>query len=577
MSMASSDRPLGDAARWISARARNALRRPVPILVGGGLVFAGVIAAFFVLPLQLNRVARSIAPRPEERPDTVAIAAELARAVTALSAAEAELTRARLAALRPPPLTLQDTLSPTAVARRDSLSRLAATLRPLIERAETAPLPASFRAIAEHPAMQSLTRARALVDSLTEVERQREVFGAAGGVDPIYVALTSRTTALGRSIHALAGEQLASIDSAIRSLRPPPPPAAPERPTVDTLSFLERRAIASVSVDSARARLERARATNRRLDLRAEQARRLATTGTPIAAVAGAALVLGLAAGYALALMLELHRPRVADAREVERLTGVRVLGIVVPHAPPPDRLRRRADQVAPPLILTTDETYRRLYLHLSASAATIPLVTFTGEDPAISGVVGANVAAMAVLDARSTLLVEADLDHTTLSGVLGVPVAPGLAEILSGAVDWAEAVVPVTIGRDRTIFVVPSGGGGAPALTDELRRTLRDDLERMARRYDMVIVVSSHPPTAHVGIDLLPVPDVVYCAEVGRASLAHLMRAVRELQETGARVRGIVLWNREVPDLPSRAELTGSRAHERRIPAEPPRATHAG
>lgn len=552
------ERTLGDATRWIAARGRNALRRPTPILTAGSIVFVATIAAFLVVPYQVNRNARAITPRPEERPDTLALLAVVTRAERGLADARTTLNaaRARAIAAAAAPITT-DTLSTEARLRRDSLGAVAASLASPIDRAETAPLPASFRALAEHPAVSGDRRVRALTDSLTEVERQREVFGAAGGVDPIYVALTSRATALGRAILEVAQERLDSIRADIAAIQPPAPPPTTSRPTVDTMAFAQQLATVASALDSARAELRRGRERHAELDARAEEVRRRAIVGTSPAAVLIAAVILALAAGYGLALAIELRRPRVADAREVERLTGVRVLGVVRPHAPPPERLRRRADQLAPPLILTTDETYRRLYLYLSASSAAMPLVTFTGEDPAITGVVGANVAAMASFDARSTLLVDADLDHCTLAAVLRVPIAPGLAEILRGQVDWAEAVVPTTVGRDRAMFVVPSGGGDPPALTDELRRRLRDDLERMARRYDVVVVVASHSATAHVGLDLLPVPDVVYCAEVGHTPLARLMRAVREMQEAGARVRGIVLWDLDVPELPTRHEVT--------------------
>lgn len=529
----------------------------MPILVAGSIVFVATIVAFLIVPFQLNRNARAIAPRPDERPDTMALMSVLAQAERVEQDARTALVtirqRAIEAAVAP---VVSDTLATDARLRRDSLTAIAASLRQPIERAESAPLPASFRALSEHPAIRSDRRVQALADSLAEVERQREVFGAAGGVDPIYVALTSRAAALGRAILSVAEERLASLQGEIASITPEERAPDTPKPVIDTTRFAQRHADAVRALDAARTGLEDARARHIELDARAEQARQLAIVGTPPAAVLVAAVILALVAGYTLALIVELRQPRVADAREVERLTGVRVLGVVRPHEPPPERVRRQADRNAPPLILMTDETYRRLYLYLSASTTASPLVTFTGEDPAITGVVGANVAAMAAFDARSTLLVDADLDRCTLAGVLRVPVAPGLAEILRGQVDWAEAVVPTTVGRDRAMFIVPSGGGDPPPLTDELRRGLRDDLERMARRYDVVVVVTSHPPTAHVGLDLLPVPDVVYCAEVGQTSLARLMGAVREMQEAGARVRGIVLWDLDVPELPSRNEV---------------------
>lgn len=550
---------MSDSARWLTSRARNAMRRPAPILALGGIVFVGIITAFLIVPYQRDRTARSLAPRPEERPDTVSLRAALARADTAVASAEAALETAREEMLRPaPPPVVVDTLPPRLVARRDSLAAVARTLSRSIERVETAPLPASFRALGELPSVSRDPRARILLDSLEDVEREREVFGAAGGVDPIYVALTSRATALGRAIRAVAEDRLRAVRGELEALRPPPPPQPPPRVSIDTMPLLERRARVVAVHDSALAALTAGRERNLELDRRAAEAQRLASVGAPAVAILVAATVLALATGFALALALEFRRPHVADAREVERLSGVRVLGVIRPHAPPPHRARRRADLLAPPLIVPTDETYRRLHLHLSAAG--VPLVLLTGPEPTITGIIGANIAAMAAYEARIVLLVDADLEHCTLAGVFRGAPAPGLAEILAGRAQWAEAAVATTIGRDRAMFVI-SSGDDAPPLTDELRRTLREGLERMARRYDVVVVVTSHPPGVHVGMELLPIPDVVYCAEVGRTPLANVMRAVREMQETGAHVRGIVLWEMEIPELPSREQLSWMRS----------------
>ena len=59
-------------------------------------------------------------------------------------------------------------------------------------RADNAPLLGSFRALAEAPQMRGDPRVKQLLDSLVEIERERESFNAVGGVDPVFVALTAR-------------------------------------------------------------------------------------------------------------------------------------------------------------------------------------------------------------------------------------------------------------------------------------------------------------------------------------------------------------------------------------------------
>ena len=63
----------------------------------------------------------------------------------------------------------------------------------------------------------------------------------------------------------------------------------------------------------------------------------------------GAALVLGLVVGFSVALIREMIRPRVGNAREAERLTGAPVLARIDAREELSAELnRRRADRVHP-------------------------------------------------------------------------------------------------------------------------------------------------------------------------------------------------------------------------------------
>jgi hypothetical protein len=142
--------------------------------------------------------------------------------------------------------------------------------------------------------------------------------------------------------------------------------------------------------------LVQARATNERIDRQSEKARDLANVGAPPLAMLGAALVLALTLGFAVSLAQELRSPHVADPREAEQVTGARVLTVIRPGEVMAERTRRQADEEAPPLIDIVSENYRRLYLHLAATEANVPMVTVTGYDAAVVGTVAANLAATA-------------------------------------------------------------------------------------------------------------------------------------------------------------------------------------
>jgi hypothetical protein len=119
---------------------------------------------------------------------------------------------------------------------------------------------------------------------------------------------------------------------------------------------------------------------------REAQARALASIGVPPLALLAAAVVLGAAVAFSAALAVESMQPRVADAREAERVGDARVLATIRQGAPVAERGRRRSDVEAPPLIEIGSESYRLLYLNFAATGAATPLLTLTGRRPARGG-----------------------------------------------------------------------------------------------------------------------------------------------------------------------------------------------
>ena len=546
--------------KWVAARAQNALRRTGLLAVVAAATFLLALVALVLIPRQARRAATIVAPQPAERPDTLAIIARTTAARDRLAASEAALAaaRQRLEAPPPPPPP-RDTLPPELIARRDSLQALIRSIDVLLERVQSAPLPASYRALGEAPVLRGEVVVQSLLDSLTVVEREREAFGAAAGVDPIFVALTSRAIAIGRSIQEIAEDRRATLRQEASVLAPPPPPPPPPRPVrVDTMPNVFARDSAVAALEVALVDLARAREVNAALDDRAAQARELASIGAPPLARLAAAMVLGMFVSFAFALAVEVRRPRVADEREVERVTGARVLATIRPTAPGPERTRRRADLEAPPLLDLAGGAYRMLYLHLAASGASLPFVTITGEDPETTAVVAANVAAAAAADARSALIIDADLNSALLSRVLQVRRSPGIGEIVTGTRSWAEAITTKIVGRANAIDVV-TAGSGASEVPVRLAATLRHDLRRLTRRYDLVVLLADVDHAAGGERSILPAPDVVHVARTGRSSLFGLAADVKAMRAAGTRVRGIVMWDAEPPAMP----VSGDAEHE--------------
>jgi Mrp family chromosome partitioning ATPase len=309
------------------------------------------------------------------------------------------------------------------------------------------------------------------------------------------------------------------------------------------------------------------RAINERIDSEQEHARDLANVGAPPLAMLAAALVLALTVGFGASLFIELKRPTIADAREAEQVTGVRVLSVIELAEVVAERSRRQADVVAPPLIDVVSESYRRLYLHLAATEANVPIVTVAGDDAAIVATVAANIAAAAAYEARSTLLVDVDPTTSTIASILRISSNPGLAGIVSGAADWPESIVQVTIGRDRVLDLLPSGTRRAGAPDASVAQRIRGDFARMERRYDLIVIAA---PTAYVQrgrTSIIPAPDVVLCARVAYTKIARLKEEVETLRDMNLRIHGLVLWNDDLPVIeahdehgdPGRASGSGS------------------
>lgn len=538
---------------WLGRRARNAVRRTALLGVAGGLVFVGMLVTLIVIPHRARRAAAAIMPRPGERPDTARLTAADAAAVAQLARTEASLARTRERAARralpPPPDTV-----PTAVRlRRDSLQASIAQLTTLLERAEAAPLFASYRALGASPELRSDPRVTALLDSLAEIERQRDAFGATGGVDPLFVALTSRAGALGRALQQIGATQRATMREEVERLRPPARPVV-ILPPIDTLSVASARDSARDVVARTRTALASARERNRQLDARQQRAREISAIAASPPAMLAASLIFGLAAGFAIALIAELRSPRVADAREIERLVSLPVIARVGPAERVPERSRRRSDREVAPVIDQATDTYRQLYLSLADAATNLPVVAITGEEPSVVATMSVNLAVAAAHQARHALVIDADVTVHSVSAALHIAPAPGATESLTGEVEWPEVIVHAVVGRDRTIDVIPAGRRRGH---DEVAaRTLREAVAHLARRYDTVVV--SAPWLREVPLEqtVSASPRIVIVARTGRTTAVGLKRLVAAIHEAGGSVRGVVAWEAPDPAIPFLSEV---------------------
>ena len=532
-------------AAWVAARARNTLRHPVRLAVICGTVFTFALVLLVLAPSDARRASQQIAPLSIRWRDTLPFLRVVDSTNRRLAVAESTLAVRRALAARPAFVPRPDTLSTITAARRDSLSARSAELARLLERVENSPLPQSYRALGETPSLRGDPQVRVLLDSLAEVEQEREEFGAGGGVDPIFVALTARATAIGRSIRAVAERQQSALRDSIAQLRPPAT-VVPVVVAVDTSGPLRRRDVAQLARDSAVEALASVRRDNENTDRELRDARARANVLAPPIAILTASLVLGAMVGFAIALLIELAQPRVSDLQEAERVTGARVLAVVRPRVIPPERTRRKADLRLPPLIDPTSDAYRLLASHTSVAGSTRAIVTVAGDVPAVTAAIAANIAAVSANDMRSTMLIDADLEKRPLTSVLRLPPSDGVTAVLSSGADLSAVAIQTPVGRDRWLDAVPAGSQPRGPITNREAQKLVQAVVRSARHYELTLVAAPFERAPDVRV----APPVLVCAHIAHSHVSTLRGAVAALRDRGAQVIGVVLWSSEAPDL---------------------------
>jgi Mrp family chromosome partitioning ATPase len=455
------------------------------------------------------------------------------------------------------------------IARRDSLTSTLLALDPLIRRAASVPLPSAYRALAASPVIRNDPRVEMLLDSLAAVEQERELFGAQGGADPVFVALTSRLNEFGRSIQAIAEERRNAARRELRLLAPPAPPPTPALvATADTMPRIAARAAALATFDSTRRALEDARRRASTYARREAQAQELTHFSAPPLAMLAAALVVGAALGFGAGFIDELRRPHLADADEAQRVTGLRVLGSISSQRSLEERGRRITDRLAPPYIDPGNDGHQLVYLSITAATANLLILAVTGDDPAVAAVVASNVAAIAADEARTTLLIDADVATRGVAGALRIRPEPGLADIVDRRAGWPEATTAVTIGRSSTFDVVPSGVAAPLPDYGELAALLRRDIARLSRRYDTIVTVLSNEQAVGGLAAELPTAKVVYCVRTGETRISDLRKAIEALRLVDIQPLGLVVWGTDSPVLTPGESTDAARAEREQLVA---------
>ena len=431
-------------------------------------------------------------------------------------------------------------LTPLQRTKRDSLLFLATELDGLIAQTESAPTPASYRALVAAAALHGDTRTARLIDSLGALEK-RGALTPSGATDPAVAEINARMDDVGLAIRAAAGHRRESLARSLSEFEIPPKGHTESVDTVALRAARDRARLAAVAGDSL---LNAVRVRNGAAGRNAGAATEGQGRRVPTTAFLTVAMVLVLLAGFSSNLVKEVKRPTVATPNEAERFSGA------------PVRVAVR-DTDREPHIGGIDP-FRMLYLALTATGTRARTVVVTGGDRAVAATVAGRLALAAAADGRTTLVVDADAEGSSVAGYYGQRPEPGFSDFLAGVRSLRDITGPIRAGDGVSIDVIPGGA----LRTDEPGRpagaSARGEFERFRSEHDFSVVVAPSEPSLSLVRSLVEKPVVLLCVTVGRTEISQLQGDTARIRETGATLHGLAVWVAELPRLPSRSELMG-------------------
>lgn len=277
-------------------------------------------------------------------------------------------------------------------------------------------------------------------------------------------------------------------------------------------------------------------------------------------------LVIGLLLGIIVAVVRAVVDTRLRTTVDVERASAAPVIGTV----------RRSADHV--PGIVVADGAQSPLAEDYRRVSATLPFAGPEGATsvlvaPVTTGVpaaeVGLNVALASAERGARVLIVDADLRTRRISELTATTDARGLADVLSGAVPAAEAIVEWRDGVD----VLPAGAVQSNPHFALGRPVLAETLATLADAYDLIVVDA---PAALEFADALTlsraVDSTLVVASARSTRRQQLTEVVEQLEAVDAHVTGVVLsevGGRAPVDAPTRQTPSAPTAPP--APAEAP------
>jgi capsular exopolysaccharide synthesis family protein len=262
--------------------------------------------------------------------------------------------------------------------------------------------------------------------------------------------------------------------------------------------------------------------------------------------------LLGLLIGLGMAFLLERLDRRIREPKDLERIYGLPLLG-VIPESKALSRSARGKKDAQPLLSSGEAEAFHLIRAHLryfnvDRQLRTILVASAAPGDGKTT--IARHLAAAAATMGSRVLLMEVDLRRPTLAQRLGVPSGPGLSDVLIGSLTLDEAVRSIALDTrsgersdGRSLDVLVSGAVLPPNPGELVESHAMEALLRQAQAvYDLIVIDT--PPLTAVS-DAFPllrkVDGVIIVGRVGRNRRDVAERLHETLQSVRAPLLGVI------------------------------------
>lgn len=263
--------------------------------------------------------------------------------------------------------------------------------------------------------------------------------------------------------------------------------------------------------------------------------------------------VLGLLLGVGFAFLLERMDRRIREPKDLERIYGLPLLG-VIPESKALSRSARGKEDARAVLTPGDAEAFHLIRAHLryfnvDRELHTLMIVS-AGPGDGKTTIARHLAAATAAMGSR-VLLMEADLRRPTIAQQLDIRSGPGLSDVLIGATSISEAAQTVELDPPspnsatsaRTLDVLVSGAVLPPNPAEMIESHAMEDVLEWARSMYALVVIDTPPLTAVS--DAFPllhkVDGVIVVGRVGRNRSDVAERLHETLAGAGAPLLGVI------------------------------------